>query len=81
LRYRFAHVGSFLIDHATLMAHEVFWGNEGDQVIRDLPRFTTQEGELFDDLRDNRIHHGLRLEQERIGFGWVRAALEERISV
>lgn len=69
------------MDRATLIAHETFWGSEGDQVIRDLPRLTTQERELFDDLRDNRIRHGLRLEQERIGFGWVRAALEERICV
>jgi hypothetical protein len=81
LRCRFRHVGSFLMDRATLMAHEAFWGNEGDQVIRDLPRLTGQERELFDDLRDNRIRHGLRLEQERIGFGWVRAALEEQAFV
>jgi hypothetical protein len=81
LRCRFPHVGSFLMDRVTLMGHETFWGNEDDQVMRDLPRLTTQERELFDDLRDNRIRHGLRLEQERIGFGWVRAALEERIRV
>ncbi|MGN6232962.1 MAG: Wadjet anti-phage system protein JetD domain-containing protein [Trinickia sp.] len=80
LRSRFPHVGSFLMDRATLMAHEAFWGDEDDQVIRDLPRLTTQESELFDDLRDNRIRHGLRLEQERIGFGWVRAALEQRMA-
>lgn len=78
LRCRFPHVGSFLMDRATLMAHETFWGDEQDQVMRDLPRLTTQERELFDDLRDNRIRRGLRLEQERVGFGWVRAALEER---
>ena len=28
-----------------------------------------------DDLRDNRLRPNLRLEQERIGFGWVEAAL------
>ncbi|KWE72233.1 hypothetical protein WL77_09190 [Burkholderia ubonensis] len=78
LRCRFPHVDSFLMDRATLMAHEAFWGDEGDQVMRDLPRLTVQERELFDDLRDNRIRRGLRLEQERVGFGWVRAALEER---
>ena len=78
LRCRFPHVGSFLMDRTTLMAHEAFWGDEGDQVTRGLPRLTMQERELFDDLRDNRIRHGLRLEQERIGFGWVRAALRER---
>ena len=79
LRGRFPHVGSFLMDRATLMAHEAFWGDESDQVIRDLRRLTTQESELFDDLRDNRIRNGLRLEQERVGFGWVRAALKERV--
>ena len=63
------------MDRATLMAHEMFCGDEGDQVVRDLPRLTARERELFDDLRDNRIRHGLRLEQERIGFGWVRAGL------
>ncbi|MFC7634494.1 Wadjet anti-phage system protein JetD domain-containing protein [Paraburkholderia humisilvae] len=47
-------------------------------MTRDLPRLTAKERELFDDLRDNRIRHGLRLEQERVGFGWVRAALQER---
>ncbi|RQR55359.1 hypothetical protein DIE19_24495 [Burkholderia sp. Bp9126] len=79
LRSRLPHVGAFLMDRATLMAHEAFWGEEGNQVVRDLPRLTANERELFDDLRDNRIRHGLRLEQERVGFGWVRAALEERV--
>jgi hypothetical protein len=27
-------------------------------------------------LRDNRIRKNLRLEQERVGFGWVEAALK-----
>jgi hypothetical protein len=30
---------------------------------------------LYDDLRDNRLKLNLRLEQERIGFGWIEAAL------
>ena len=30
---------------------------------------------LFDDLRDNRLRPLLRLEQESIGFGWVRKAV------
>ncbi|KAA0082169.1 hypothetical protein CIW54_21095 [Paraburkholderia sp. T12-10] len=81
LRSRYLHVESFLMDRATLVAHEAFWGEERDQVTRDLPRLTANERELFDDLRDNRIRHGLRLEQERVGFGWVRAAIEERAYV
>lgn len=78
LRARFAHAESFLMDRATLMAHEALWGMESDQVTRDLPRLTTDEAALFDDLRDNRLRLGLRLEQERVGFGWVKAALAER---
>jgi hypothetical protein len=75
LRSRFGHVASFLMDRATLMAHEGLWGLEGDQVIRDLPRLTPSEGALFDELRDNRIRVGLRLEQEHVAFPWVVAAL------
>ena len=75
LRSRFGHVSSFLMDRATLMAHEDLWGVEADQVIRDLPGLTPFEGALFDELRDNRIRVGLRLEQERVGFPWVVAAL------
>lgn len=76
-RSRFDHVESFLMDRHTLMAHETFWGDEPNQVVRDLPRLTSEERVLFDDLRDNRIRHGLRLEQERIGFHRVAAALGE----
>jgi hypothetical protein len=75
LRARFGHVVSFLMDRATLMAHEALWGEEAAQVVHDLPGLTAPEAALFDDLRDNRIRRNLRLEQERVGFGRVRAAL------
>jgi hypothetical protein len=75
LRSRFAHVESFLMDRSTLMAHQILWGEEADQVLHDLPRLNESERALFDDLRDNRIRKNLRLEQERIGFGMVCAAL------
>jgi hypothetical protein len=75
LRDRFQHVESFLMDRATLMAHQPLWGEEGDQVVHDLPRLTSEERLLFDDLRDNRVRKNLRLEQERVGFRWVEAAL------
>lgn len=75
LRNRFEHAASFLMDRATLMAHQALWGEEGDQVAHDLPRLTAEERLLFDDLRDNRIRKNLRLEQERVGFRWVEAAL------
>ena len=40
-------------------------------------RLTAAERALYDDLRDVRIGRNLRLEQERIGFGWVASALGE----
>jgi hypothetical protein len=43
--------------------------------VRDLPRLNREEQALYDDLRDNRLRKNLRLEQEKVGFGWVEAAL------
>ncbi|WP_295385126.1 DUF3322 domain-containing protein [uncultured Thiodictyon sp.] len=76
LRCRFDQVASFLMDRQTLVAHEALWGEEPEQVSHDLPRLTESEAELFNALRDNRIRKGLRLEQERVGFQWVMAALD-----
>jgi hypothetical protein len=75
LRARFGHVASFLMDRATLMAHEALWGEERAQVLHDLPGLTQPEAALFDDLRDNRIRPNLRLEQEHVGFRRVATAL------
>ncbi|GHT94100.1 hypothetical protein FACS1894116_07580 [Betaproteobacteria bacterium] len=44
---------------------------EDKQLQEDLRRLTPEERALYDDLRDNRIRVGLRLEQEHIGFQWV----------
>jgi hypothetical protein len=79
LRRRFVHAVSFLMDRPTLMAHEALWGSEPDQVVHDLPSLTEAEQTLYDELRDNRIRNNLRLEQEMIGFGFVRAALAKLI--
>ena len=75
LRNRFGHVASFLMDRPTLMAHEPLWGSETSQTTHDLANLTETEKTLYDDLRDNRIQANLRLEQELIGFEFVRAAL------
>ena len=75
LRARFGHVESFLMDRSTLLAFEPLWGTEDSPIDRDLPRLTAEERALYDDLRDNRIGRHVRLEQERIGFGWVSDAL------
>ena len=76
LRGHFAHVESFLMDHATLMAHVPQWTDEPQPILRDLPRLAAAERTLFDDLRWKRLgDRQIRLEQERIGFHWVEAAL------
>ncbi|WP_434110721.1 DUF3322 domain-containing protein [Methylocaldum sp. GT1TLB] len=76
LRTYLPHAESFLMDRETLMAHPSQWVTEPQPVRRDLPRLTREEQALYDDLRDNRIRPSLRLEQERIGFGWIEAALD-----
>ena len=71
LRGHFDHVVSFLMDRATLDAHASIWGSEDKPLRVDLHRLTPEEKALYDDLRDNRIRLGLRLEQEHIGFHWL----------
>jgi hypothetical protein len=75
LRAHFPQVESLLMDQATLLAHADHWGDEPQPVLRDLPRLTREEANVYNTLRDNRIRPNLRLEQERIGFGWVQRAL------
>jgi len=75
-RAHFPRAQSFLMDRATLMAHQAQWGQEPQPLSRDLPRLVAAEQQVYDELRDNRIQNALRLEQERIGFGWILAALE-----
>lgn len=77
LRARLPHARSLLMDEATLMAHESHWGDEPRPGLRDLPRLNAAELAVYNTLRDNRLRPCLRLEQERIGFGWVRAALAD----
>ena len=73
LRNRFDHVESILMDRSTLLAFRSQWGVEEKQTLRDLPRLNSEERALYDDLRDNRLANKLRLEQDKIGFGWVEA--------
>lgn len=61
-----------LMDPETLLAHRPYWGEEPEPTRQDL---TAQETTLYDDLRFNRIQPRLRLEQERVGFGWLNARL------
>ena len=75
LRASLPHAQSLLMDRGTLLAFESQWGGEEKQTLRDLSRLNEEERALYDDLRDDRLGKNLRLEQERIGFGWVERAL------
>ena len=75
LRACLPHAHSLLMDRATLLAFEPQWGREEKQTQRALSRLNAEERALYDDLRENKLGQILRLEQERIGFGWVENAL------
>lgn len=77
LRGKFDHVASFLMDRATLDAHASVWGVEDKPLRVELRRLRPDEQALYDDLRDNRIRAGLRLEQEYVGFECLGAALRK----
>lgn len=75
LRGLFPHVQSFLMDEQTLLAHRSLWGREDRPETRPLTRLTDEENNVYDQLRQNLRGEQVRLEQERIGFGYVRQAL------
>ena len=75
LRSELPHARSVLMDRDTLLAHRTFWGEEPEPVRHDLSRLTAEESAVYDDLRFDRLQPKLRLEQERIGYGWVRDRL------
>lgn len=75
-RTHFPHTESFLMDRQTLMDHKLLWGEETQPKKGELSRLTTEEYALYEDLKADRFADRLRLEQERIGFEYLRAALE-----
>lgn len=75
LRGYFDCVDSLLMDLRTFLRFKALWVNERNPTQRELLRLSMAEQELYDDLRNDKYGTSLRLEQERIGFEWVRAAL------
>jgi hypothetical protein len=66
---------SFLMDRSTLLAHRAHWTVEPQPQQRELSRLDNTEHAVYEDLRYNRVGRAVRLEQERIGFGWFKEAL------
>jgi len=77
LRGHFPQTVSLLMDRRTLHAHREFWTHEARPHAPPLERLTPEERSLYDDLRDDRLGHGVRLEQERIPFSRLARAVED----
>ena len=75
LRASFPQAKSLLMDRETLLAHKSLWGREEAPHTGQLARLNEQEQALYDDLRQNRLGDGVRLEQERISFSRLQRAL------
>lgn len=76
LRHQLPHARSLLMDRDTLLAHRELWVTEPDRQDAELNRLTPAEGAVFDDLRFDRLGFHIRLEQERVSYRHVRAALD-----
>ena len=70
------HARSLLMDRETLFQHRSAWASEASVQTTDLLRLDSAESALFDELRRHQHGEGVRLEQERIRFGWVQKALQ-----
>lgn len=63
------------------MEHRQLWVQEKPNQCSmiELPRLTSEEQQLYDDLRYDRVAEAIRLEQERIPFGWVNKTLDSHL--
>lgn len=77
LRVALPTARSFLMDRLTLEAHRHLWGTEPEEkrYVGTLGHLTAEERSLYEDLRLDRLGERVRLEQERIGYGWVVGAI------
>jgi hypothetical protein len=77
LRANMPHARSVMMDGATLHAHRELWVPEhpDKRYKGELGRLTAAEHALFLELRDDVHGAHVRMEQERIGYGWVQRAL------
>ncbi|QDP98522.1 hypothetical protein FOE78_02095 [Microlunatus elymi] len=62
---------SFLMDRVTLLAHRDRWVRDPTPTNAQLDRLTDEESLLYEDLVTDRLADSVRLEQERIDWGWA----------
>lgn len=69
-------VESVLMDRTTLLAHRDRWGREGTPTRARLDHLTGEEQSLYADLVEDVYAPAVRLEQERIDWGYAIAAMD-----
>lgn len=77
MRKGFRHTRSVLMDRTTLLAHEDHWDREPAPVNADLTNLTDNEAALYRDLVEDVFGTAVRLEQERISYSVVEAAVND----
>ncbi len=81
LRSQLPEVRSVLMDLATLTMHESQWTTDPKPSRAELERLTPDEASVYRALRDNELGTSVRLEQERVNFAHVVAALDDVLPV
>lgn len=71
LRAQLPHTESFLMDRGSLLQHRDRWGTEPTPTSARLERLRDDEAALYGDLVADRYGPSVRLEQERLDWGWV----------
>jgi hypothetical protein len=67
---------SVLMDRETLLAHRDRWVTEDRPASSALTRLTSDEHDVYTELVEDRLAERVRLEQERIDWGWVEERLK-----
>lgn len=80
LRTRVPTAESILMDEATLTSHQSHWAMEPAQAKAELLRLSPAESALHADLLSGRWGSSVRLEQERVRFSHLIAALKRLIT-
>ena len=77
LRASLPDTRAILMDADTLMVHRALWGAEDKdkRFMGTLSRLSEAERMLYEQLRDDVFGERIRMEQERLGFTWVNAAI------
>jgi hypothetical protein len=75
LRAVLPRVGTILMDLETLLSHQSQWTTDPKPSRVELERLTIEEDAVYRQLRDNSLGTSVRLEQERIRYDSVVAAI------